>query len=209
MDSRLDSPLEDSLAGDGPFGDYPFGDNPFWRFSLALYDRPGVDSACLSLQDRHELDVNLLLLCAWTGHQGMRLSRADLAALAERVHDWQAAVVQPLRAVRQWLKAQDTAPAGPAEQLRDGVKQQELTAEQLEQGLLHELVQAGSVGQPDQPGPRLAMANLGAYFASLSREPGVADAADLAQILTAAFGEKLRPLDAIWQMQEGGDALTA
>ncbi|MBK1667907.1 TIGR02444 family protein [Rhodovibrio sodomensis] len=184
-------------------------DTPFWQFSLALYGRPGVDSACLSLQDRHGLDVNLLLLCTWAGHAGFRLSRADIAELTDRVADWQQSVVQPLRAVRQWLKQQDAAPAAPAELLRSSVKDQELAAEQLQQAILYEPLEAGALGQGARPGPRLAMTNLSAYFAWLSREPGVADAADLAQILTAAFGETLRPLDAIWQMQEGRDALPA
>jgi len=184
-------------------------ETPFWRFSLTLYDRPGVDVACLSLQERHGLDLNLLLLCVWAGHAGNRLTRDDMAELAGRVAGWQASVVQPLRGVRQWLKHQDAAPVEPAEGLRDGVKELELAAEQLQQTILYDALQAGAAGRTASPGPRLAMANLGAYFAWLSREPGVADAADLAQILTAAFGQALRPLDAIWQMQDSGDALTA
>jgi uncharacterized protein (TIGR02444 family) len=184
-------------------------DTPLWRFSLALYGRPGVDGACLSLQERHGLDVNLLLLCTWAGHEGIRLSRADIAWLAGQVADWQAQVVQPLRAVRRWLKQQDAAPAEPARRLRSGVKDQELAAEQLQQAILYAPLGARTLGQAATAGPRLAMANLSAYFAWLSREPGVADAADLAQILTAAFGETLRPLDAIWQMQDGGDAMPA
>lgn len=184
-------------------------DTALWQFSLDVYARPGVDAACLSLQDRHGLDVNLLLLCVWAGHAGIRLSRADIATLAGKVDDWQTRVVQPLRAVRQWLKHQDAAPNDAAQSLRAGVKDQELAAEQLEQALLYDAVQAGEAGQSAPPGSRLAMANLGAYFAWLSREPGVADAADLAQILTAVFAGSLRPLDAIWQMQESGDALPA
>ena len=82
-------------------------------------------------------------------------------------------------------------------------------AEQLQQAILYAPLGERTLGQAATAGPRLAMANLSAYFAWLSREPGVADAADLAQILTAAFGETLRPLDAIWQMQDGGDAMPA
>jgi uncharacterized protein (TIGR02444 family) len=182
---------------------------PFWRFSLAVYGRAGVDQACLALQERHGLDVNLLLLAVWGGQTGCALGRDDMAVLAGRVAEWQAQVVQPLRAVRVWLKTQQSAPAEAAADLREGVKQQELAGEQVEQALLYDAVRDGTVGQPASAGARLAMANLSAYFAWLSREPGVADAADLAQILTAAFGESLRPLDAIWQMQDGGDPLPA
>ena len=34
----------------------------FWDFSVGTYRRPGVADACLSLQDRYGLDVNVLLL---------------------------------------------------------------------------------------------------------------------------------------------------
>ena len=51
----------------------------FWAFSLEFYARPGVAEACLALQDRHGLDVNILLLCCWLGWSGRgRLSPADL-----------------------------------------------------------------------------------------------------------------------------------
>jgi uncharacterized protein (TIGR02444 family) len=98
----------------------------FWRFSLEFYARPGVMPACLALQDQHGVDVNLALLCCWIGEA------LDAAALAEadaRVAEWRAEVVQPLRAVRRWLKGRDDA-------LRADVAAQELAAEQREQAML-------------------------------------------------------------------------
>lgn len=38
-----------------------FPDHPFWDFSLEVYPREGVGAACLALQARHEIDVNVLL----------------------------------------------------------------------------------------------------------------------------------------------------
>jgi hypothetical protein len=40
---------------------------PFKRFALELYRRPGVADACLALQNRHDLDVNVVLFAAFTG----------------------------------------------------------------------------------------------------------------------------------------------
>ncbi|HEY9550471.1 MAG TPA: TIGR02444 family protein, partial [Kiloniellaceae bacterium] len=48
-------------------------ETPFWQFSGAVYARRGVAEACLALQQRHGLDVNLLLFCAWAGSNGRRL----------------------------------------------------------------------------------------------------------------------------------------
>lgn len=184
-------------------------DTPFWRFSLAVYARDGVAAACRSLQDRHQLDVNLLLLCVWAGHDGIALPRGEIARLSDRVADWRVSVVRPLRGVRQWLKQQAAAPADLAEDLRGSVKDIELAAERLQQAMLYGALPAGTDTPTGVPGPRLATANLSAYFGWLSREPGVADAADLAELLTAAFGETLRPLDAVWLLQDAGDALPA
>lgn len=174
-------------------------DNLFWQFSLSVYDRPGVAEACLALQGRHQLDVNILLFCCWAGVHGQRFDGATAASLIAGTDAWQDEVVKPLRQIRQWLK-QHPVEAAPqkASVLREGIKARELEAESVEQAILAGsfAVDTGAEGQPAD-----AIANLHAYFAQLRREPGVADNADLAQILTAVFGARLRPLDAVWQMQ--------
>ena len=60
-------------------------DGRFWAFSLEVYGRPGVAPACLALQDRHGLDVNLLLFCCWAASQGVTLDQRTLAAAEEAV----------------------------------------------------------------------------------------------------------------------------
>ena len=42
----------------------------FWSFSLAVYSDTAVQAECLDLQDRHGIDVNLLLFCAYVGAVG-------------------------------------------------------------------------------------------------------------------------------------------
>lgn len=108
--------------------------NPFWDFSLAAYGRPGVAEACLALQDRLGLDVNLLLFALWAGRCGRRLTAVELATLREASGPWHREVVVPLRGVRRRLKGA----ADPAhEALRRRIKRDELEAERLEQELLH------------------------------------------------------------------------
>jgi uncharacterized protein (TIGR02444 family) len=83
--------------------DWP--DNPFWDYSVELYRRPGVEPACLELQRRHGLDVNLVLLCCWLASRGVELDPATLREARHAVASWQAEVVRLLRALRQRLKA--------------------------------------------------------------------------------------------------------
>lgn len=112
-------------------------DNPFWTFSVAVYGVPGVADECLVLQDRHGVNVNVLLFSAWTGAQkGLLLSAADFQVLTNAVRDWQVSVVKPLRAVRRALKPHATDDAAVAA-LRADVMRDELKAEQIEQGLLY------------------------------------------------------------------------
>ena len=130
--------------------------NAFWRYSLDFYAQPGVMPACLALQDAHGVDVNLALLCCWVGEA------LDAAALAEAdalVAEWRGQVVQPLRAVRRWLKGRDDA-------LRAEVATQELAAEQREQAMLFAWAVARWPAAGAAPG-RHAAANLGLLSAAL------------------------------------------
>ena len=68
--------------------EFCFEDHPFWEFSLRVYGNGGVPTACLALQERHAIDVNLLLFCAWIGESGRGiLGRFDGNRLTlEQVH---------------------------------------------------------------------------------------------------------------------------
>ncbi|MBI5069612.1 MAG: TIGR02444 family protein [Deltaproteobacteria bacterium] len=107
-----------------------------WRFSLALYARPGVEAACLWLQERWGADVNLLLLCCWLERLGRRADAALLRRAQRQVAGWRAEAVLPLRRVRRRLRRI----AGPArawvEPVRRAAQAAELRAEQVEQRLL-------------------------------------------------------------------------
>lgn len=160
-----------------------FPDNPFWDFSLTIYPRPGVAEACLALQERHGLDVNLLLFCCWAGARGRALTGAELARLVAAARPWQEGVVKPLRAARRWLKTQATAPGELAGPLRGRIKEQELAAERIEQQVL-----AGCL-LPDagEPSPGAAAANLRLYLSAALIRPRGVDLADLGLLLTACF----------------------
>jgi uncharacterized protein (TIGR02444 family) len=166
--------------------------NPFWDYSLAVYARPGVAEACLALQARHGLDVNILLFCCWASARGRALSLEEIEGLMAAVGPWHEGVVKPLRAVRRWLKDQETAPGAAAEALRQEVKAQELEAERIEQQILAETLALGE----GEPAAALAAANLKAYLARLDLRAGAEDTADLAGLLTGCFAG-LPPVEAM------------
>ncbi|KTC63960.1 hypothetical protein AO262_11540 [Pseudomonas fluorescens ABAC62] len=98
-----------------------------WSFALSTYARPGVEAACLRLQEQGA-DVCLLICGAWLERRGVALSYERTQALKQIAGHWQTQVIEPLRQVRvQWrsLAQQDE----PLAVLREQVKTLELVAE--------------------------------------------------------------------------------
>jgi uncharacterized protein (TIGR02444 family) len=167
--------------------------NPFWDYALELYRRQGVEAACLELQQRHGLDVNVVLFCCWLGQRGIEVDEAALGRIADTAEAWQEDFVRPLRTVRSRLKAALTEPRPAsiparwpefAAALRQRVLALEIDGERLEQLLLAEL--AAELAPTAAPGVALASANLGRYWRFAAP-----DRAALAMLLGAAFPEVL------------------
>lgn len=137
----------------------------FWNYSVKLYSVPGVANACLSLQDSHDIDVNLLLFACWYGETYGNFSPAILQQALSFSQPWRKQVVQPLRNVRRWLKLQAT----PEEALRKEVKRIELEAEQVQQNRLQTLAQTNKVTR-SSPGLKAIRNNLDALFEALEVE---------------------------------------
>jgi len=124
----------------------------FWRFSLSLYRMDGVPAACLALQDKHGLDVNLMLFALWLATQGRALEAGDMQAADAAVGGWRRESVVPLRGVRRFLRTPpDAIDAAGAQALRDRVKAAELEAERLQQEALYALRPVGDWGRAEAP----------------------------------------------------------
>jgi uncharacterized protein (TIGR02444 family) len=154
-----------------PFEGESWPREPFWDYSVALYGRPGVEAACIELQRRHRIDVNLLLLCLWLGERGTALDGEGVARLCHAADRWQVEVVRPLRTLRRRLKSRiaDREPnsiAGDWPKLAAALRERtivlEIEAEHLEQVHLGQVAAALAAGAA--PGPALAGANLRHYW---------------------------------------------
>lgn len=160
--------------------------NPFWDFSLALYGRPGVAPALLGLQDRHGIDVNLLLYCCWMGASDQLLSPAGLAAARDVVLAWQHEIVHPIRAARRRLKSGFPAlNAEAVEALRRRLGDIEIEAERIAQDALAGLRRGEASG--NTTGAAVSAANLKSYLRLKNISIGVAEENDLLAILRGCF----------------------
>ena len=157
-----------------------------WAF--AAYSGPGVQEACLDLQDRHGMDVVTLLWCIWAGEHHGAIDADVIGRIVAETAAWQAEVVAPLRAVRRRLKQADAAALSGAgepavagasvtpdtkERLRSQVADAELAAEVIQLDRLESSTLAAPAGQETAgastvagpPGEAAVQANLASLIA--------------------------------------------
>src|SRR4029453_19462315 len=78
-------------TGNREFSDMTLSAEDFWTFSVDFYGKQNVAKACLSLQDRRDADVNLLLLSAYLAVKGHVLDDTHLSIADGMTAGWRAA----------------------------------------------------------------------------------------------------------------------
>lgn len=147
-----------------------------------------MKGACLSLQDRRGLDVNIVLWALWLGTHGMALDPVRLAEAEAVVAGFRREVVQALRAVRRHLRSigKASSPSITADwpielkRLGDRVAAAELDGEHLVQLALERLSERFDQDHP--AGARLAVTNLSIINAFEDQ-----DRPDLQTLIAQAF----------------------
>ena len=131
--------------------------NDLWDFALNFYQQPGVETACLLLQEQFGLSINRIIYASWCGCQGHALSLEELTGLADQ---WQGSVTHPLRAIRYKVRAiKEDEP--DVEACYQKLRQAELACEQVELAMLYSQVKLSSVSEGSVD---LAYQNLIRYF---------------------------------------------
>jgi len=173
--------------------------NPLWDFAVWAYAQPGVETACLSLQNRLNTDVNMVLFCAWLAYRGTPTTHlaAYVGAALKLSRQWQGSLVGPLRTCRENLKGviESSSLVGndraAAIALRERIKQSELELEQLQLLAFHALVAdsgTGGLSRPPAEQKDDALNNLSVYFAANDIRLDPQGQAHVMRILTVLFG---------------------
>ena len=174
-----------------------FEAHPFWIFSLKVHDNEGVPGACIALQERRGIDVNLLLFCAWIGESGRGvLTESELEAAQTAVEVWNCDIVCALRVLRNRLKGgMQPIPKDRSDVLRGMILEIEVRSEHVEQMAL-----TAVVTRPADPALAVerrgkdAVANIAGYFVRHGFDPDAEDARQVALVLDPAFPEIGRPV---------------
>jgi len=140
-----------------------------WRFSLALYARPHVAAALLSLQDR--ANVNLMMFALWLGAvQHRRFDAEALTTAAAIIAPVDEPIVRPLRALRRRLKASGDS---DIQSLRRRAGALELAAERAVLARLAAEIadRVGAMAADNDDGLTLAIGNLALMLGSAAGSP--------------------------------------
>jgi uncharacterized protein (TIGR02444 family) len=150
-------------------------DNPFWTFSLEVYAAPGVAAECLALQRELDVDVNMLLFCAWLGaRRNIVLSAEQIEFFEDIVRTWREDVVKPLRGVRDTIKGRADFAEEDIGALRSEVLSAELGAERIEQAQLYQAAMQ-TVEQAVETCPHTGDAMRANVLALLQSKAGLAN----------------------------------
>lgn len=79
---------------------------PFWQFAVQAWRQPGVERACLVLQDSFSVPVTAVLLGGWLGRAGYPADEALARQALALIDEWEAQRLAPLRALRRHVAAQ-------------------------------------------------------------------------------------------------------
>jgi len=142
----------------------PVSKSPFWRFSVKFYAVPGVAPACIELQDRANVDVNVLFFLLWNATEMRALNAAEVGEVESAIGVWRDMAVVPIRNVRRALKSPPSVVTPEtAEGFRTRIKAVELEAERLQQEALYEMTQRGTLGRPATSPVEAARISVSAY----------------------------------------------
>ncbi|MFT6300270.1 MAG: hypothetical protein ACJA2R_000273 [Saprospiraceae bacterium] len=139
--------------------------NCLWSYSLTHYARAGVSDQCLSLQDDYEANINILLLCCWLGSNGSEIGNKDLVAAWEKIMQWDACIVKPLRQARKFVASSALMEDGASVVVQ--LKDLELAAEKTTQEILYFWTQTQDFTTHDVIGTEWQIANLNSYLTIL------------------------------------------
>lgn len=166
-----------------------FPHSDLWRFSVDIYQRPDVEPTCLELQDRYQVDVNILLYCCWLGQQHRLLNSDQINTMMSTTQPWHASILQPLRDAHKMMKNHIIAlPAELLDQTIDNIKEMELNAERMAQLSLEKCfsIEALQLAEADTAAA-CATQNLMAYTGQIEAIGSIGDISQQISLILAAI----------------------
>ena len=110
----------------------------FWMEAAMHYEQPAVKAACLSLQQNHGLNVNLLLLGWWLAQRNIELLPAQFKTLDDTARPWHGEQLGVIRQLRNAASQAHWLEESQRQALAQKLLDSELMRERIEQRMLLE-----------------------------------------------------------------------
>ena len=107
----------------------------FWQFACAYYEQSEHQQTLLTLQNEQGKNVNLCLLLHYLDSLALKIDSKQLDILVTAINEFDQNVMQPLRAARAYLKANQTEVADYTA-IRKDLLSAELKLEKQQQQML-------------------------------------------------------------------------
>lgn len=154
-------------------------DNPLWRFALAFWADPGIETACLDLQ-RKGWSVTRILSACWLAISGQKYIGNE----ADTVTEWRAHVTESLRSARTFIPRNQPGTSS----LREAIARSELEAERIELALTYQSLAETQQENAGMHGlEQLARTNLNAAAPKTAMDPDSGHLLDALARHVAAF----------------------
>ncbi|WP_166421878.1 TIGR02444 family protein [Pseudoalteromonas sp. Z1A8] len=111
----------------------------FWQFACTLYAKPDQQTTLLALQNQQGKNVNLCLLLLYLDSLNLSVNAQQLNELIDAISEFDTYALQPLRAARSYLKANQNTISDYAT-IRAELLSTELKLEKQQQHMLIEAV---------------------------------------------------------------------
>lgn len=134
-------------------------ENPFWQFSLQTFEKSSNRTALLHLQDKHDLNINLILALLWYANSGRGICSTDaLKNLLSLIEPWQKKITEKLRELRNKISKEN-------KELYQFALATELYSEKIQQTIIYDFF-IGSFTKPRNALKQSsdAIQNLQSYF---------------------------------------------
>lgn len=160
--------------------------NPFCTFVKQLQAQPEVNNALLSLQQRLQLNINMLLFCCWIAEKGLKpLNKKELRDILAMIAPWHNQIVLALKKLRKRLPQQISKPT--LHKISKLIIAKETLANQIEQMLLSDIMLKPVAKRTPEQRFADACKNITVYCKELPNGMDQQDTEAIKQLLCAIF----------------------
>lgn len=159
----------------------------FWDFSTDFYRLSAVEDSCLALQEKYQLNVNLILFCYWLAKNKQLLSIEQWQQIISISLPWEE-IIKPLRQSRKLINHSTIAwPLDFKKESGDNITQIEINTERMQQLSIEQAFQQMQLVATSEDLDTLIKKNISRYLQALNIDTSLETIKAELDIVSTAF----------------------